>query len=460
MKKISICDMTLCAKEGFSFKEKIEIARQLGKMNIGAVELGAIENVRADVLLVKTVSSFVKNSVISVEAGHTAESIENAAAALSTAAKPRMRISLPMSSVGMEYSCHLKAPKMIELISKAVGMAKEKCSDVEFCALDATRADDGFLASAAKAAIEAGANCITVCDSEGVMLPDDFGKFIENFIKDAEIPENIQVGVMCRDANTMASAAAILAVKSGASVVKTTIGGGYTDLGAFANIIKNCGNNCSVSADIKFTEMNRILSQISRVTGISSSGSYEFSGADSDDMCFDENDGANEVCAAVRRLGYDLSAEDEAKVYEEFVRVASKKKVGAKELDAIVASVALQVPETYKLVSYVINAGNIISSSAQIKLSRDGREINAIGMGDGPIDAAFRTVEQMTGHRYELDDFQIQAVTEGKEAMGSAIVKLRNAGKLYSGTGISTDIVDASIRAYLNALNKIVYSEV
>ena len=165
------------------------------------------------------------------------------------------------------------------------------------------------------------------------------------------------------------------------------------------------------------------------------------------------------VSDAVRRLGYDLTDEDNVRVYEEFKKVAAKKKVTAKDLDAVVASVAMQAAPVYKLESYVINNGNIISSSAQIKLSRDGEILSGIAMGDGPIDAAFRALEQIVGHHFELDDFQIQAVTEGKEAVGSALIKLRNEGKLYSGNGISTDIIGASIGAYINALNKIVNEE-
>ena len=165
------------------------------------------------------------------------------------------------------------------------------------------------------------------------------------------------------------------------------------------------------------------------------------------------------VSAAVRKLGYDLSEEDDERVFEAFRRVAAKKPVGAKELDAIVASSALQVPATYKLISYVINSGNVITASAHIELEKDGEKLSGIALGDGPIDAAFLAVEKILGHHFELDDFQIQAVTEGREAMGSALVKLRDNGKLYSGNGISTDIIGAAVRAYINALNKIVYGE-
>jgi 2-isopropylmalate synthase len=111
------------------------------------------------------------------------------------------------------------------------------------------------------------------------------------------------------------------------------------------------------------------------------------------------------------------------------------------------------------MVNYVINTGNIISASAQITLTKNGQTLQGICIGDGPIDAAFHAVEQIIGHHYELDDFQIQSVTEGKEAVGFALVKLRSGGKLYAGNGISTDIIGASIKAYINAVNKIVYEE-
>jgi 2-isopropylmalate synthase len=159
-------------------------------------------------------------------------------------------------------------------------------------------------------------------------------------------------------------------------------------------------------------------------------------------------------------MGYDLSEEDVAKVYEAFRQIADKKdKVSTKELDAIVASAAMQVPATYKLDTYVITSGNTISATAHIKLLKDGQPVEGVYIGDGSIDAAFLAIEKITGCHYELDDFQLQAVTEGREAMGQTVVKLRSGGKVYSGRGISTDIVGAGIRAYLSALNKILYEE-
>lgn len=148
------------------------------------------------------------------------------------------------------------------------------------------------------------------------------------------------------------------------------------------------------------------------------------------------------------------------KVYAAFCQIADKKEsVSYKELDAIVASYAMQVPETYKLDTYVITSGNTISATAHIKLVKNGTPVEGVYIGDGSIDAAFQAIEKITGCHYELDDFQLQAVTEGREAMGQTVVKLRSGAKVYSGRGISTDIVGAGIQAYLSALNKIIYEE-
>lgn len=460
MKNIKISDMTLCRNTALSFKERIETARLLERLKVDSIELPAIDNVKSDTLLIRTIASFVKESTLSVCAGFTVEGVELAAAALSTTANPEIRIELPMSPVGMEYTCHKKAPAMLTLITDMVTAAKAKCNNVQFCAVDATRAEDGFLADAINTAISAGATCVTVCDTSGEMLPDTFAEFVATLKANIPATENINFGVMCEDKNGMATAATILAVKLGADTVKTAVLGGITNLETFAGLVKNCGNTCGFSCNIKHTETGRIVKQIARILDHSSSATVSSASNDSENAIqLDASDDRDAVAAAVETLGYDLSDEDMSKVYEEFCRIAAKKRVGAKELEAIVASTALQVPPTYKLVSYVINNGNIISSSAQIRLAKGDTELEGICIGDGPVDAAFRAIEQIIGRHYELDDFQIQTVTEGRDSMGSAIVRLREGGSIYSGTGISTDILGASIRAYIGALNKIVYEE-
>ena len=458
MKRIRIADATLCrADNTFSFKEKIDIARQLEKLDVDAIELPEIQNARIDTLLIKTISTFVKKSMISVAAGMSIESVDSAAMALSTAAHPCIRIELPTSPVSMEYVCHKKPDKMLAWVEKIISYAKEKCASVEFCALDASRAEPDFLNNVITTAIAAGADAVTLCDDAGEMLPGDFTKFVQNTAGTISVP----VSVRCSNQNSMACANAIMAIEGGASGVKTAVGDTGVSLENFAAMVKNCGNRYGFSSDIRYTELHRTVKQISWVLSNAKSAHSSVTSAVIDDepIHLDVNDDKDTVSTSVVKLGYDLSEEDKALVYQEFLRVAAKKKVGAKELEAIVASVALQVPPTYELVNYVVNSGNIISTSAQITLRNNGKDLTGICIGDGPIDAAFSAIEQIIGYRYELDDFQIQAVTEGTEAMGSALVKLRSNGKLYSGNGISTDIIGAGIRAYINAVNKIVYEE-
>lgn len=457
MKKIKIADTTLCRENNsFGFKEKIEIARQLEKLNVDIIEIPEITNTKTDVLLVRTISAFVKNGVISVGAGMTEKSINDAAEALSLTKKGVIRIELPVSPVGMEYTCHKKPAKMLEGIAFAVKTAKETKHSVEFCATDATRAEKDFLYSAIKTAVEAGAEKVTVCDSASSMLPDDFAQFVKEIIENTGVP----VGIKCDNKTGLAAAQAILAVRNGAACVKCAVGGDTVSLDEFASIIKSYGMDYGISSNVHYTELHRIVGQINWITDNAKNDKTTVTvNTEMEGIRLDKNDTEEAVLAAVSKLGYDLSNEDAVKVYEEFLRVANKKNVGAKELDAIVASAALQVPSAYKLVSYIINNGNIITASAHIILEREGETLESIELGDGPIDASFIAIDKIIGSHYELDDFQIQAVTEGKEAMGSAVVKLRSGGKLYSGNGISTDIIGASIRAYLNAINKIVYEE-
>ena len=456
-----IADRTLCRENcTFSFKEKIEICRQLEKLKVDVMELPAIENAKTDILFVRTASSFVGNCILSVCVGMTAESMENAIHAISAAKAPRLRVEVPVSPVGMEYAAHKKPPKMIEWVSAAVAKAKAACSDVEFCAVDATRAEPAFLTAILNAAVEAGATLVTVCDSTGEKMPDEFASFVKNVTETVGVP----VGVSCDDKNAMAAAAAILAVRAGADTVKTAVEGTCVSLEAFCGIVKNCGNHYGFSAGIQLTEYHRIVRQISRIVagkGVDRNASINVASSAEVGFTLDARDDKNAVAAAVAKLGYDLSEEDTEAVYNEFVRVASKKNVGPKELEAIVSGVAMQVPPTYTLVSYMVNSsgGNALAASAQIVLDKKGEQLQGICIGDGPIDAAFVALEQIMGCHFELDDFQIQAVTEGKEAMGSALVKLRADGKLYAGTGISTDIIGASIRAYISAVNKIVFEQ-
>ena len=471
MKKIDVTDMTLCLADSrtnfsLSFKEKLEIAKQLDKLNANTIQLPEIYNEKTDSLLVRTIAAFVNNSTLAIEAGMTEQSVELAFAAVSGAKHPRLTISLPVSPIQMEYTCNKKAPKMLEMISSLIAKCAAVCKDVEFCAIDATRSEDGFLRDAITAAIEAGATMITVCDNASVMMPDKMESFIADLYNDVPALKSVKLCVMCENEFDTANASLMMAVKAGADCVRVCAGGDarYPSAEALLKLIQNRGADLEVETSLKLTEFRRIVKQVEWITNTKRNETSPFEHAATakeqfEGISFNENDDQSVIAQAVTKLGYDLSEEDNSKVYEEFVRVARKKAVGMKELDAIVATTALQVPPTYQLVSYHVDCGNIVTPSAHVTMDKQGTTLQGICLGDGPIDAAFLAVEQIVGRHYELDDFQIQSVTEGRGAMASALVRLRSNGKLYSGSGLSTDIVGASIRAYVNALNKITFEE-
>ena len=463
MRKIIVSDMTLQKyASSLSFKEKIEVARHLDHLKVDVIHMPAILNVKTDSLLIRTVSAFIKNSIICAPVGMSVEGVEVAAAAVSGAKKARLMVSIPVSPVQMEYTCHKKAPAVMELAKELFAASVLACSDVEFFAEDATRADKAFLTEMISAAIESGVKTVTLCDDEGAMLPDELFAFVSDIQKEIPTLANVNIGILCKDVNGMATASAVMSMKAGAAEIKCSVGvKDIPDLETFAGILNNCGGRCDVCSDINYDELHRTVRQIEWICGTGEKPAFKADAfvSSEDTAVFDVHDSAETIAAAVVKLGYDLSTEDNERVYEEFLRVAEKKTITLKDLDAVVASVALQVPATYRLVNYVVNNGNIITTSAQITLEKDGEQISGISIGDGPVDAAFRTMDQIVGHHFELDDFQIQSVTEGREAVGSALVRLRNDGKLYSGKGISTDIIGASIRAYVNAVNKIIYEE-
>ncbi len=468
MKKIMIADVTLresAGKKGvaLSFKERLEAARLLDKLGADIIEAAPIADEKTDTLVLRTLCPLLKTSILSCPTGLTEAGVKKAYESVSAAKKPRLLVSAPVSAVQMEYLSHKKPPKMLEAIKETVSLASSLCGDVEFEAQDATRSEKAFLFDAVRTALEAGAKTVTLCDTSGTMLPDEFSSLIAELY--AAVPElkSAVLGVECSDKLQMANACAFACVEAGAAQIKTSIGSDCSpSTEAFANALSVKGEAIGACCSLNTMAVSRSVPQIMRMLNNDGKPSpYDSvpSASRSAAILLDKDAEISEVSKAVVELGYDLCEDDLMKVYESFRRVAGKKQVGARELDSIVANEANQVPPTFKVESYVINSGSIITSTANIVLSKNGRELSAVATGDGPIDAAFQTIEQIIGHHYELDDFQIQSVTEGREALGEALIKLRSSGKLCSGRGISTDIIGASIHAYINALNKIVYEE-
>ena len=467
MKQIRISDVTMKqtgADISLSFREKIELSKLLDKLGVTVIELEPLVQTKIDALRIKSVAAAVKNSILAVPVALDSENVRLTWNALKEAKKPRLQVCAPVSSVQMEYLFHKKPEAMIRAVCQTIADCCALCSDVEFVADDATRSDPAFLYEILSAAIAAGAKTVTVCDTAGTMLPNEFTAFIRELYAGVPALNDVILGISCSDNLSMADSCAFGAIRYGAGEVKAAFYRlNMVSLPNVAKVLAAKGDFYNATCSVRTTEMKRITGQIARMcqTGRKKSSPFD-NGVQDDDgsLYLTGHDDLGAVMKMALHLGYDLSEEDGAKVFEAFRAIAQKKdKVSAKELDAIVASAAMQVPPTYVMESYVVTSGNTISATAHLKLHKHSKVLEGVSIGDGPIDAAFLAVEQITGQHYELDDFQIQAVTEGREAMGQTVVKLRANGKVYSGRGISTDIVGASIQAYINALNKIVYEE-
>lgn len=460
MKKINITDITLNKLAGerevsLLFREKTAIAAGADALGATAIELAPVASVREDTIIYKTISQNVKNGSVAIPVGFSTDSVAVAWECVKEAVSPRLQVVVPTSTVQMEYIHHMKAEKMLAKIAELTAEAKKLCDDVEFVALDATRADADFLMQAIKTAEENGAKIVTVCDDAGISLPEE----IAELTKKVKSAVKADVYIQPSDHISMATAAAIAAITAGADGIKCAISGKDVLLvGALSDAISARGESLGITVSIDTTKIH------SGVDNMLAAISHESCNAEPADekngIILDADSTISDVAQAASLLGYDLSDEDNGNVHRALISVCQKKNsVGAKELEALIASSAMQAPSTYHFESYTTNCTNLGASMSQVTLNCGGEALCGVATGDGPIDSVFRAIEQSIGYHYELDDFQIQAVTEGKEALGSALVKLRVGGKLYSGNGISTDIVAASVRAYINALNKIVAEE-
>ena len=461
MRTINITDITLKKLSedraiSLLFREKSAIANCADKLGADAVELPDIKNLREDTIIYKTIAQNVQNATLAIRAGFSKEDVAAAWECVKEAKKPRLQIELPVSTIQMEYTYHVKQAVMLEKITELVKEAKNFCEDVEFSALDATRADLDFLIAAVKEAELNGASVVTVCDNAGVSTPEEIADIVAQVKAATSIPVYVQVS----DRINMGVASALAAVSKGADGIKCAMAGEDILLtGEFSDAICVCGSQIDAKIDLDTTKIHAsiddILSNISR-----ENGENENAVSEKKKILLDADSSMAQVAQAAELLGYELSDSDVGNVYKALMQVCDKKgAVGSKEFEALIASSAMQAPSTYHFETYTTTSSNATSSMSQVTLKCNDEIICGVSNGEGPIDSAFRAIEQCIGHHYELDDFQVQSVTEGKEALGSALVRLRNNGKLYSGNGTSTDIVAASIRAYVNALNKIVFEE-
>ncbi len=494
--KIKIFDTTLRDGEqspgcSMNLQEKLEVAKQLERLRVDIIEAGFAIASPGDLLAIQAVAKEIRDCKVASLARALPKDIDAAWEGVKAAASPRIHTFLATSDIHMKYKLRKSPEQVLEQAAEMVKYAKKYCSDIQFSAEDATRSNPEFLYRVIEAVIAAGATVINIPDTVGYVTPWEFKKLIENIIKHVPNIDQVDLAVHCHNDLGLAVANSLSAVKAGVNQIECTINGigeraGNAALEEIVMGLEVRRDFYNVDTNIDTTHIYRSSRLLSSITGVAvqpnkaivganafaheagihqhgvlaNKSTYEIMtpasiGLTENRMVLGKHSGRHAFEERLVSLGYDLTKEQLDLTFNQFKILADKKKtVSDMDIEALVQQKTLTIPETYSLKRFVINSGNTITATATVFLDTLEFPKEAVSTGDGPIDAAFNAIDQLVGTKFDLDTFMINAVSEGKDAQGEVIVKIAKDGELYTGRGLSTDIIESSIKAYLNAINK------
>ena len=474
--------------------EKIEIAHQLARLGVDTIEAGFPVSSPAQFDAVKNISDEVDGPVIAGLARALPQDLEAAIKALDTAKKRRIHTFIATSPVHMERKLNKKPDQVIRLAVEAVTTAKGFCDDVEFSPEDAGRSELKFLVEVLDAAIEAGATTLNIPDTVGYQLPDEYGAMIAYLRQNVRGAEDVIFSTHCHNDLGLAVANSIAGVEAGARQVECTVNGlgeraGNAALEEFVMALRTRHDKLGITTNINAAEITRTSRMVSRHTGmlvqankavvganafahesgihqdgvIKHRQTYEIMtpesvGLESNRMVLGRHSGRHGFKVRVEQLGHKLSDEDLQRAYERFLTLADKKKeVFDEDLSAIVEDEVRDVPEVYLLDYLHAISGSRVLPSATVRIVIDGVPHQESALGDGPVDAAYNAINKVVGIDVVLDRYSIQAVTAGTDALGGVNIRIEADGQVVGGHGSSTDIVEASAKAYVDALNRLAF---
>ena len=496
-KRISIFDTTLRDGEqapGFSMDlgEKLQVARQLERLGVDVMEAGFARASEGDFEAVKAIAGTVKNAKVASLARTAKGDIDAAWEAVKGAEAPRIHTFIATSEIHMKYKLKMKPADVIEKAEAMVRYAASRCPDIEFSAEDATRSNPIFLAKIFDRVIKAGASVINVPDTVGYIMPDEFFEFILAIRKNMKFDHRAQWSVHCHNDLGLAVANTLAAAKAGVTQFECTVNGIGERAGNAA--LEEIIMAASVKKSILGIETNIDASQIARtsrlvsdITGVSvqpnkavvgknafahesgihqhgmlsNSLTYEIMTPESvgfkkTNLVLGKHSGKHAFRDRLSDMGIEMDDAEMEKVFVSFKALADKKKTVEKEdIEALVNRHRFRHDEGFSLKGFTVQRGFERFSKAEVTIENASGINKELGEGDGPVDAAFNAIEKMTGIRATLKSFSVTAVTEGKDAQGRADIVVEAGGKRYRGRGLSTDIVEASILSYVDAINKI-----
>jgi 2-isopropylmalate synthase len=472
-------------------RQKLEIAEQLAKLGVDVIEAGFPCSSPEDLQAVKAVAESVRGPVIAGLARAVRQDIDLAWEAVRAAERPRLHVFLGVSDIHLEKKLRRDRDSALEMAAEAVRYAKRYTADVEYSTEDASRSDFDYLCRMVEVAIQAGATVINVPDTVGYAIPDEYGALIRTLRERVPALDRVLLSVHCHNDLGLAVANSLAAVRNGADQVECTINGvgeraGNASLEEIVMALRTRPAFYDAETGIQTTEIYRTSRMVSRLMNIPVQpnkaivGANAFahsSGIHQDGILKDrrtyeiirpEDVGIRQHAivltarsgrAALRHrlmdLGFELNQEQFERVYQRFVNVADRKKeITSEDLRVIVEIELTRVPETFSFHSMQIMSGNTMTPLAAVTLVREGARLTDAATGNGPVDAAFNCIERIVGYPGKLCDYDLKAVTMGKDALGEAMVRVEIEGSIYSGIGTSPDVIEASARAYLNAFNR------
>ena len=476
--------------------EKVRVAEQLEKLNVDIIEAGFPISSEGDFEAVRAISRTIKRSEVAALARTNPKDIDRAWEAVRIAKSPRLHTFISTSDIHLKHQLKKSKEEVIRIAARSVARAKRYTPNVEFSAMDATRSDVEFLSAVIEAAIRAGATTINIPDTVGYAIPTEFGSLIRTIRQRVQGIEKVTLSVHCHNDLGLAVANSLAAIQNGARQVECTINGigeraGNTSLEEVVMAIRTRNDLLRFHTRVipkHLFATSRLVSKITGMvvqpnkaivganafaheSGIHQDGilkeklTYEIMtpesvGIPKTSIVLGKLSGRHAFKERVRELGYRLSEKDLQLAFNRFKQLADKKrKIYDEDIESIVVEEILRMPHRFKLVYLNVIAGNVTVPTATVQMEVDGKLLQEAGFGDGPVDATFKTIKKITRTKSKLLQFTINAITSGTEAQGEVTVRLEEKGNTVIGQGADTDVIVASAKAYINALNKMEFKK-
>lgn len=473
-------------------QEKLRVAKQLEALGVDIIEAGFPQASEGDFQAVKLIAESIKDCEVAALARANDDDIDRAWEAIKNAKKPRIHTFISTSDIHLKYQLRKTRDEVIAIAVRSVKRAKKYTPNVEFSAMDATRSDWDFLVKIFEEAIDAGATTINIPDTVGYSVPDEFGKLVR-YIKDnvRNISKAI-ISVHCHNDLGLATANSIAAIKNGARQVECTINGigeraGNASLEEIAMVLKTRKDIFSAYTNIKTEKIyptSRLVTTITGVpvqpnkaivganafaheSGIHQDGllkakfTYEIMTPESvgiprSTLVLGKHSGRHAFRERIKELGFNLNEKELNLAFKRFKALADlKKNVYDEDIEMIIMDEIYKVPEKYKLVYLNVTCGNTTVPTATVKVDIDGVVHQDVATGVGPVDATYKVIKRLAKTQSRLVKYSVNSITRDMDAQGEVFVRLEEKGVSAVGKGVDTDIIVASAKAYLNALNKL-----